>query len=54
MAYLLLPQRVQFPPLISSRTIDEALRRCSEFLMSGTVPLVTCGTLTAMSAITLP
>lgn len=43
----------KFPPLIPSKTIDQALLRCSEFLMSGTVPLVTCGALTAMSAITL-
>lgn len=50
----LLPQRVQFPQLIFSEPIDQALLRCSKFLMSGTVPLVTCGALTAMSAITLP
>lgn len=50
----LLPQRVQFPQLISSKTIDQALLRCSKFLMSGTVPLAACGALTAMSAITLP
>lgn len=51
----LLPQRVQFPLLISSpKKIDQALLRCSKLLMSGTVPLVTCGALTIMSAITLP